>query len=84
MFDTKEAFMTRRYLPRRRFDATLLAALNVLVITGGAAALYHWLSFAEMAPPTMLCTVADATPPGAAILCVGGTQVAAIAARAGG
>ena len=76
--------MTRRYLPRRRFDASLLAAHNVLVITGGAAALYHWLSFAEMAPPSMLCTVADATPPGTAIHCVGSIQVASGASRTGG
>ena len=35
----------------RRFslDHTLLVGLNVIVVLGGAAALYHWVTFAEMA-----------------------------------
>lgn len=69
--------MNRRHLPRRRFDDTVLAALNILVIAGGAAGLYHWLTFAEMAPPTMLCTLADAAPQTTAVNCVGGAQIAA-------
>ena len=76
--------MNRRFLLRPHFDHTFLAALNVLVIAGGAAALYHWLSFAEMAPATMLCTAADTTVQRPPVNCPGGAQVATSGVHAGG
>lgn len=70
--------MNRRHLPRRRFDDTVLAALDILIIAGGAVGLYHWLAFAEMAPPTtMTRMVADGAPQATASRCVGGAQIAA-------
>ena len=68
--------MTRHDFPRRRLDHTVLAALNIIVLAGGITAIYHWVSFAQSAPPTMLCAGADAAVPTTTVNCVGGAEMA--------
>ena len=68
--------MTRHDFPRRRLDHTVLAALNIIVLAGGITAIYHWISFAQSAPPTMLCASANATTQSTAVNCVDGAEMA--------
>ena len=43
--------MNRQYArSRRSLDHTLLTALNIIMTLGGATAIYHWISVAEMDP----------------------------------